>query len=120
MQVFRERRKHPRYLLGDSAIAVCNNSPGRVRDISLGGLAFVYLNGAGEAPETNMVDILDGLNNFFLEKIPCRTVGETEAVNDSRFNTIRMIKRTLQFHGLTEFQKEKLQDYIDHYALGPA
>ena len=113
MTISEERRRHTRYQLGDSAIAVFGNSPGHIRDISLGGLSFIYLDTDRPGPESDSVDILDGQQSFFLEKIPCRTVVERLMVNESPYNLIKMVRRSLEFNGISDLQKSQLMSYIN-------
>lgn len=111
-----EKRAHVRYTLSEGAIALCANHPGHIKDISLGGLAFVSLEPVESSSAIQTVDILDGQNGFFLEQVPCRMLDDTVILNDSPFNTIHMVKRRLQFEGLTETQKTKLQIYLQAHA----
>ncbi len=115
-----ERREYIRYRLGDSAIAVSSDNPGHIKDICMGGVAFVYLDFEDDHPDSNTVDILDGENDFFMEKIPCQTVNNSGVVNDSPFNMVRMVKRTVQFGELTDLQKSKLEAYIIQHSIGQA
>jgi hypothetical protein len=120
MRTAEERRRHIRYRVGDSAIAVSSNNPGHIKDICAGGLAFLYLDFDDDHPESDFVDILDGENDFFMERIPCRTVSNHKIINESPFNTVRMVKRTVQFGKLTSAQKSKLEKYIIQHAVGHA
>ena len=108
-----ERRKYARYTLGDSAIAVFGTCPGTISDISLGGLSFYFLESDRPSPASDTVDILDGQHGFFLEKIPCRTVDDRLMVNESPYNLIKMVKRSLEFVGISSVQKAELKAYIN-------
>lgn len=113
MKFTEDRRKHTRHRLGDSAIAVFGNSPGHIKDISLGGLSFIYLDSDRPSPVSDTVDILDGQKNFFLEEIPCRTIVERLMVNESPYNLIKMVRRSLEFVGISDHQKIQLESYIN-------
>lgn len=107
-----EKRAHLRYTLAESAIAVCASHPGHIKDISLGGLAFVSLNGGRSPLGRQTVDIIDGQYEFIMEQVPCRVLADSLIVNESPFNTIRMIRRRIQFEGLTADQQAYLQTYL--------
>ena len=119
MEFLKERRKYSRHSLGESAIAVLGSSPGHIRDISLGGLSFVYLDSDRPSPKSGTVDILDGQHNFFLEQIPCRTVEERIMINESPYNLIKMIRRSLEFVGITDEHKDMLETYINGHCPCP-
>jgi len=112
MNFTKERRKHVRYSLGDGAVAVFGTSPGPISDISVGGLSFLYLENGRPVPEFESVDILDGSQGFFLEKISCRTVGDCLVVNESPYNLLKLVRRSLEFVGITGVQKAQLESYI--------
>lgn len=107
-----ERRRQPRYRLGEGAIAVTANNPGHIQNISLGGLSFVYLNSESPMADAESVDILDGQNDFFMEAIPCQTVSEKVLINESSFSMLRMVQRSLAFGPLSQAQQRQLEAYI--------
>lgn len=112
MKAMQERRRQPRYRLGEGAIAVSANNPGHIQNISLGGLSFVYLHSDEPRPCGDTVDILDGQNDFFMEGIPCRTISEKLLVNESSFSMIRMVQRSLEFGPLSKARRADLETYI--------
>ena len=120
MKISTERRKEPRYRLGEGAIAISANNPGHIQNISLGGLSFVYLQSDATGHDDGTVDILDGQNDFFMEAIPCRTVSEKLLINESSFSMIRMVQRSLEFGQLSKTQHVQLQSYLAQYASGSA
>jgi len=112
-----ERRRQPRYRLGEGAIAVSANNPGHIQNISMGGLSFVYLHSDEPIMEGETVDILDGQNDFFMEAIPCRMVSEKLLINESSFSMMRMVQRSLEFGAMSKSQREDLSTYIAQHAL---
>lgn len=115
-----ERRREPRYRLGDGAIAVTANSPGHIQNISTGGLSFVYMHNEAPTPEGSTVDILDGQNDFFMEAIPCRIVSEKVLLNESAFSMLRMVQRSLEFGPLSREQRLHLEAYIMQHSISYA
>ena len=116
MKSAKERRRQPRYRLGEGAIAVSANNPGHIQNISMGGLSFIYLHRDTPTPDGESVDILDGQNDFFLEAIPCRTVAEKTLLNESSFSMIRMVQRSLEFGSLSQSQRDELEAYIARHS----
>lgn len=112
-----ERRRQPRYRLGEGAIAVSANNPGHIQDISMGGLSFVYLYNDEPAQDGDTVDILDGQHDFFMEALPCRTVAEKLLINESSFSMIRMVQRSIEFGSLSKSQRVQLEAYIATHSL---
>lgn len=107
-----ERRRHPRYRLSDGAMAVSAGIPGHIKDVSMGGISFVYLYGEDCDRKRETVDILDGQHDFFMEEIPCQVVSKKMLLNGSSFSMIRMMQCSLQFGTLTKAQTIALQGYI--------
>jgi len=120
MKVANERRRQPRYRLGEGAIAVSANNPGHIQNISMGGLSFVYMHSEEEVGDGDSVDILDGQNDFFMEGIPCRTVSEKLLINESSFSMIRMVQRSLEFGAMTKAQRVQLEAYIVQHSMAYA
>lgn len=116
MEFKAERRKHTRHQPGDSAIAINGSNPGHIRDISQGGLSFVYLNMDNRnVSESSHVDVMDSQKEFFMESIPCQKVSDQILLNESPFSLTTMVKRRLEFGELTPSQKVMLDRYISHY-----
>ena len=73
-----DRRKHPRFLVDYGAVAALTGTKiGKIRDVSLGGLAFSYLGykdeddvAASESPEVSIVHDPD----FSLRYVPCKVI----------------------------------------------
>ena len=116
----KERRAYVRYRISDHAIAIYGEQPGRIKDISLGGLSLVYLDIDKTSDEDSRVDLLDSHNNFFMERLPCRTVTNNVSFTESPFSIIPTVKRSVQFSGLSDLQKAKLETYIQASATGRA
>jgi len=116
METTNERRCQPRYRLGEGAIALSADISGHIQNISLGGLSFVYLQSDGPKTNGDTIDILDGQNNFFMESIPCQTIIEQPVINQSSFNAMRMVQRSVEFGQLADHKRQELQAYIARHA----
>ena len=111
-----ERRRDPRYQMGEGAIAVLAHNPGHLRDISMGGISFVYIHNKEPDHDGDTVDIVDGSNAFFLEELPCRVVAKRLLINEALFSMMRMVHCSLQFGTLTQVQQAALATYLHRHA----
>ncbi len=113
-----EKRKHPRYTLQENVIAVCENHPGRIRNLSLGGVSLVYLNLNGiSSKEIGLVDIFDGDNDFYMAGIPCQQREDQLILNESPFAMTTMTQKSLSFSELTPNQNTLLKNYLEQHAI---
>ena len=116
-----ERRKYARFLALDTAFAALRSGfkkVGRVKDISIGGMAFSYISASSEAisdSQRSQVDIFLTGNGFHLPNVPCKIVYDIpNSLNDNGFLT-NMSRVGLNFGELTENQLEQLSYFIKHY-----
>ncbi len=118
--VFKEKRKHKRYLvkdrtfvvLGPDATELCH-----IVDISKGGLAFRYFIESKKLLEEYMeLGILSG-DNFYLENISVRNISDREFKNESSSSKLMMRKRGIQFGHLTPFQESQLEHLLRNNTL---
>ena len=78
---FQERRKHKRFKAKRGAFAVSLpnfDKLGQIKNISEGGLAFQYMGDAEEAKDSVEVEIFLTFDDFFLRKLPAKTVSDFE------------------------------------------
>ena len=103
-----DRRKHSRFSLRTGSYAGCSPNVGAIVDISLGGIAFNYVEFGGSESGTSNY-ILCGDVTVFLEDLSYTVVSDnvcSEASNLSRIVTRLLL---LQFDSLTEDQKGMIQ-----------
>lgn len=116
----RERRRHPRLKVKGGAFAVIPPIKiGPIVDISLNGLAFYYNDAYACLGEASELDIFVFGSAFTIPKIP---VIKVEAVDISRqppADTPCRKRLGLQFGPLTLNQVNKLNDFIQSYAMMP-
>jgi len=104
----RERRKHKRYRAKSGTCAL-NSRVGEIIDISLGGLAFRYVDrGEWDDMPPSDLGILFGNGDLCLEDIPLKVISDC-AINDG----INITRRCgVQFGELTKKQLEQLEYFI--------
>lgn len=119
-----ERRRVTRYIVKDNVFHIFNQGskiPGKLIDISKGGLAYLYMPIKGKKLESNLYDIISaGSQHFYLFDIICKTIYDTSdlIVNQSSIDTERR-RRGLQYGKLTENQIGKFELLLRNYVVQP-
>jgi hypothetical protein len=117
-----ERRKHKRFQAPIGVFAGIGpgfTKVGRITDMSLDGLAFRYL-GKEEPSNGSYLDIFCTDYNFYLAKIPFKTISDFEKVKHGPSSAITMRQSGLQFRELTHYQKCLLAHFIQNHSIGEA
>ena len=114
-----ERRQHKRFRVPEGTIAVLgrpNATVGRIIDISMAGLAFVYVADKKPTGEASEIDILltDDLSHLY--GLPCETVYDFQNGNTRPSASMTERRRGVKFRGLTLSQTLHLQDLIRYCA----
>jgi hypothetical protein len=119
-----ERRKDFRYKVNDNAFHIFNQDSkitGNLIDISKGGLAYQYRPIKGEAPRSDLYDIISaGSQHFYLFDIICKTIYDTSVlmVNENASDTEKR-RRGLQYGKLTENEQAKIELLLRIYVVQP-
>ncbi len=110
-----ERRKHKRYRVKNGALALIDNVPGTIVDISDGGLTVNYTV-FGNEPNVNFrLDIFLSEDDFYLHDIPVTVVSSASKRNSTASIDPIQIKRFgLRFGELTDQQRSNLRYFIMH------
>lgn len=91
---------------------------GRLRDVSMGGLGFRYIGNGEPLRGTHYVDIFMAEGDFYLSRVPVKTISDIEVVSKPPSATTTMKRCCLKFKKLTDLQRAKLKDFIERYTLG--
>ena len=120
-RVYTERRQHPRYRVQKNALALLRNEsihPGKITEISLGGMVFQYNSKNGHAPEASEIDIISAdytqallIRHLDIEKVADLAVSK-ENVNGSG----QMRKQIVRFGNLTRSQRSRFKHFIQGYS----
>lgn len=108
-----ERRASVRISVNDGMLAIHANKPGRILDISKGGVAFEYSEDE-EWPEGDLtLDVLYGEKDFYLDLLPVETVSEC-CCDLQNVCKIRKAchRRSLQFGRLSAVQQAQLNYFL--------
>ena len=113
-----EKRKFDRFVPIEGTFAALENGllkVGKIKDISLGGLAFEYVYDKKSGPNGNRVDIFMSGKRYFLQDVPCQEVYDKMLPPDYEylpFSSTIMNRCGLQFGKLSTDQSEKLSSFI--------
>ncbi len=124
---FTERRKYKRYKVKEGAFAAIDPNYcqliGQIADISMGGLAFTYiddLDGSDESEHNLRENTMSGSSStmllssfdYYVEDIPFTTVEDVKVNDNIAFSFIKLRKMRVQFNGLTSKQAFNLSFYM--------
>ena len=109
--------------LGDIGLAVIRARPsklGRIKDISLDGLAFYYVQPAACTMGDCALDILYADRGFYLCDLNYEVITDITKIGDNDFDTIQTGQLAVRFSRLTDQQKRLLAHFLAHYTRRPA
>jgi PilZ domain len=114
-----ERRSNERYQVQQGVYALLKNGSsklGQIKNISTGGLAFMYINHEEQIGEPIEVDIFISGNGYFLKGIPCKKISDIHVDNFVPFSTFEMRQLGVQFGEMSQGQASQLDAFIKKYA----
>jgi hypothetical protein len=118
-----DRRSSPRLVpekLTYVALRPHFSTLGKIVDISRGGLCFQYLAVAGQGLDGRVLDmdLFVQDNGYYLPELHAKLVYETvESQVKAQPVELEYRKCGIQFHRLRPEQSDRLDNYLDHYAL---
>lgn len=117
-----EKRRFIRYQAKEKVFAALGEKfsrVGKVKDISVGGLAFEYVGEPESFNDLTRIDIFSTANGTHLRRIPCRKIYEqpiTQGPDPAEDSETLNIKRCgVEFGSLSEGQVSQLKALIDRY-----
>ena len=117
-----ERRFHERFQVQQGVYALLKNGSsklGQIKNISKGGLAFIYINDGEQIQEPTEVDIFLSGYGFILKSIPCKKISDIHVDNFVPFSTFEMRQLGVQFGEISLHQLAHLNTFIEKYATRP-
>jgi c-di-GMP-binding flagellar brake protein YcgR len=115
-----EKRKYQRYPAREGAIVAFKPHArllGQMIDISLGGLAFRYIESEEQPDQSVELIILVAHHSFRLDKVPFNTVCDHEIVDHIAFSSIKMRRRSVEFGNLSETQISAIINFIMNHTV---
>jgi hypothetical protein len=114
------KRKYHRYPAKEGVIVAFKPHGkilGQMIDISLGGLAFRYIDSEKQPDDADQLIILVAHHNFRLDNVPFRTVSDQAIANTISFSSIKMRRRNVEFGNLSIIQVSAVNDFIMNYTV---
>ena len=121
-----ERRKYTRFLAEEdvyAALGINFSKVGKLKDISIGGLAFEYIDCTENCvQDSSRVAIFHSHKDFHLPNLVCRLICNLAIPvknDDLQFNRQYPIKRcAVQFGNITTEQRKQLELFINQCTCG--
>ena len=120
-----EHRKYIRFLVPDNAFAVSMpafSKVGKIKDISIKGLAFEYITDETSETEISHANIFLNDDEFELLNMPCRVVYDVLSDRSGPGSSSEMkIKRRrcgIRFTRLPALQRVQLEKFLEKYTIG--
>ncbi len=117
----KEKRKHPRFQVPKGtfvSVGPYDAQVGQIIDMGMGGLAFRYV-GRPE-PFNGELSIFLSERDFYLGRIPFKTVSDCEIAGKGPSSPIAMRRSGVRFRKLTDYQVSQLEYFIQNHTLGEA
>lgn len=123
-----DRRKHKRLQAQDGAFVLLSPDSailGHIVEISMGGLAFLYItsgtppNGSSEL-EILLAEQLVADHSFHFDKVPFKSISDFAIPNELSLGSITIRRRGVQFGELTHNQTSALEYFIRNHTIGEA
>ena len=93
---------------------------GQIKDISIRGLSFRYIDGHEKLETADELKIILGNQGLYLDRVPFVKISDFEIENEFSFSTIKMRQIGLQFGELTADQEMQLERFIQQHTIGEA
>ncbi len=118
-RVLDERRQQKRFKAQEGAFAALvaqDSRLGQIKDISIRGLSFRYIDG-NEKLEANELKIILGEEGLYLDNVPFKKISDFEIKSEFSFSTVKMRQIGLEFGELTTDQKLQLDRFIQYHTI---
>ncbi|MFH2218855.1 MAG: PilZ domain-containing protein [Pseudomonadota bacterium] len=110
-----ERRKHERLKAKEGTFAVVtsgNRKLGQVKDISMGGLTFQYVDNGEPVDVLSEVELFSAVYDFHLKKLKVKSVEDLSIDNTVSFSSLPMRQLRIQFGTMTSDQSRLLDFFL--------
>ena len=116
-----ERRQQKRYKAAEGAFAALVDKEsrlGQIKDISIRGLSFRYIDNNEKLENARELKIILGRQGLYLDKVPFRKISDFEIKSEFSFSSVKMRQIGLEFGNLTAEQQMKLDQFIQYHTIG--
>ena len=121
--VLDERRQQKRFRAQEGAFAALvaqESRLGQIKDISVRGLSFRYIDSHEKLDNADELKIILGNQGLYLDRVPFVKISDFEIESEYSFSTIKMRQIGLQFGELTAEQNMQLERFIQQHTIGEA
>ena len=121
--VLDERRQQKRFRAQEGAFAALvaqESRLGQIKDISIRGLSFRYIDSHEKLENADALKIILGDEGLYLDNVPFKKISDFEIENEFSFSRIKMRQIGLEFGDLTPGQRDRLNRFIKHHTIGEA
>jgi hypothetical protein len=124
-----ERRKQPdrrlseRYRVKDGIFAVLiatRDKLGQIKDISLRGLSFRYVNNDKYSKESGELKIIIAGCGLYMDKLAIETISDFEIKGGFSISPLKLRQTGVKFVDLTSEQRARIEAFIVQHAVGKA
>jgi hypothetical protein len=121
IRISEERRQQKRFKVQEGAFAALVDQEsrlGQIKDISLHGLSFRYIDSSEKLENASELKIILGNQGLYLDKVPFKKICDFEIESEFSFSTVKMRQIGLQFGELTPGQRSRLDRFIKNHTIG--
>jgi hypothetical protein len=116
-----EKRQHKRFQVPKGTfvgLGPHDTKVGQIIDVGMGGLAFRYV--GSEEPSNGELDVFLNERDFYLGRVPFRTVSDFEITSRRDSISTAMRRSGVQFRKMKPNQISQLEYFIQNHTLGEA
>ena len=116
-----ERRQQKRFKAAEGSFAALVDQEsrlGQIKDISIRGLSFRYIDGNEKLENAKELKIILGRQGLYLDKVPFKKISDFEIKSEFSFSRVKMRQIGLEFGKLTSEQHMKLENFIKDHTNG--
>jgi hypothetical protein len=121
IRISEERRQQKRFKVQEGAFAALVDQEsrlGQIKDISVHGLSFRYIDSSEKLENASELKIILGNQGLYLDKVPFKKICDFEIESEFSFSTVKMRQIGLQFGELTPGQRSRLDRFIKNHTIG--
>jgi hypothetical protein len=121
MPVQAERRQQKRFRAEEGAFAALVDQEsrlGQIKDISLHGLSFRYIDSHEKLRNASELKIILGNRGLYLDNLPFKIIFDFQIESEFSFSTVHMRQIGLKFGQLSAGQRQRLDQFIQHHTTG--
>ncbi len=118
-----DRRRKKRFKVRQGAFAALVNGTqrlGQIKDISLVGLSFRYIDSRETPSAKGVLKIILAGGGLFMDNLSYKPVSDFEIESESPFSSVRMRQMHIAFEDLDPRQLSMLDEFILNHTMGEA